>query len=109
MSYKIESDIPIPSRSNSSKRYQGDNCPFPFKRMQPGDSFVIKNASKKATPSLIHYWSKRKSVTTTYRQIGKNKIRVWLVSQTRAAAAATTTPRETESETVDRQQAPYWV
>ena len=79
MPYKVTSGIPIPPRK--VKRAKTDR--FPFKKMEVGDSFVIKNFHPDKTPKLLYYHAKRADVKYTTRRLADGSGRVWVTAKTR--------------------------
>jgi len=70
--FKIEKGIPVKVAGSSSK--------YPFKDMDIGDSFIIKNISSRATlSSSIRSFSLKTGKTFITRRDGDG-IRVWRIS-----------------------------
>jgi hypothetical protein len=73
--YKIEDDIPIPSRTGPLPA-----CPYPLKDMKIGQSFAIPASAGltiKGLRSSIHRYAKHANISLTVREMPSGGFRVW--------------------------------
>ena len=73
LEYKIEKNIPIPLRG-------GESSPFPFSKMEIGDSFLIPiNQRSKMQSRLYKYLQENKDKAFISRRTDDNNVRVWRI------------------------------
>lgn len=76
--FKIRKNVKMPRRREDG----GYGFKYPFPDMEVGDSFVVKNRSKKALESAAaaaRAYGARNGKKFSHRTIGKNEIGIWRV------------------------------
>lgn len=72
MTYTIESDIPVPTRTNTNA------SKYPWGLMDVGDSFMVSNGNVKSLRTVAYGASKRTGMKFKARVV-EGGVRVWRV------------------------------
>lgn len=76
---KIEKHIPIPQARGGSSNKGFKTYVYPWRRMQVGDSFLVKNVPQSDICSAAAADAKRNGVKYTVRRIPTQGVRVWRI------------------------------
>ena len=88
MSFKVEKGVPIPSIKQKAKRKKRESK-YPFKKMNIGDSFLMKKRVAPNASSAIYTAAKAAGVNIRVRKDEKGNVRVWRIRCRRTSKSQT--------------------
>ncbi len=81
MKFKIEKNIPIPARWEwEYMRKRKKNLAWPFKDMEVGDSFLLRDNYSIRAASASKVWGTRHKRTFTCQRVSAYNFRLWRTS-----------------------------